>query len=218
VTDRHLARIFLLMVFTGILLGWILRHSEASLIDGLRSIEEARIIEKGSVTQGLREAVDHPLHPIGIAATHHLLFGGDSPTSWQRGAVLLSCFATILWVIPLYLLGLELFGTRSAWLVCLLGVTNPTIAVVFVNVLSESTFLVWWTFGLWASVRFLNQGRFTWLVTAIAFGILAYWTRPEGLLLPIALVATLLILPIHPATRINWPRWSFALALLVVGP
>jgi len=217
VTARHLSRIALLTAFAGILLGWVLRHSEASLIDGLRSIEEARRIDKGSIARGLAEAVDHPLHPLGIAATHRVFFRGDSPTSWQRSAILLSFIAIVLWMIPLYLLGLELLGDRPAWIVCVLAISNPTIGFVFVNVLSECIFLIWWTWGLWASARFLRQGRFSWLLAAVVFGILAYWTRPEGLLLPIALAATLLLLPLHPATRINWPRWSWALAVVVIG-
>jgi hypothetical protein len=66
-------------------------------------------------------------------------------------------------------------------------------------------------------VRFLREGRFLWLPLAIAFGTLAYLTRPEGMLLPLALAATLLVLPLLRATRINWPRWRRALAFLVGG-
>ena len=39
-----------------------------------------------------------------------------------------------------------------------------------VNVLSESSFLLWWSFGLWGTVRFLREGRFFWLPPAIGFG------------------------------------------------
>ena len=47
--------------------------------------------------------------------------------------------------------------------------------------------------------------------------MLAYLTRPEGMLLPAAIVLTLFLLPIMPATRINWPRWWRALAFLGAG-
>ena len=88
------------------------------------------------------------------------------------------------WSSRLYLLALELFGPQAAWLACVLALVNPIIGYVVVNVLSESTFLLWWTFGLWGAVRFLREGRFVWLPLAIGFGALAYLTRPEGLLLP----------------------------------
>jgi hypothetical protein len=37
------------------------------------------------------------------------------------------------------------------------------------------------------------------------------------MLLPMALVATLIVLPLHRATRIYWPRWWAAVAFLVIG-
>ena len=60
-----------------------------------------------------------------------------------------SCFASpapSLLVIPIYLLSLELFGEQTAWLACVLAIANPIIGYVVVNVLSESTFLLWWSF------------------------------------------------------------------------
>jgi len=81
-------------------------------------------------------------------------------------------------------------------------------------VLSESTFLLWWSFGLWGAVRFLREGRLLWLPTALGFGALAYLTRPEGMLLPAALTAALLILPLLRATRIKRPRWWRVTAVL----
>jgi hypothetical protein len=123
-----------------------------------------------------------------------------------------------------YLLALEVFDGRTAWLACLVTIANPTMGSIVLNVLSESTFLLWWTFGLWAAVRFLREGHFRWLPLAIGFGAVAYLTRPEGILLALALAASLLILPLLQATRINWPRWWRALAflggglVLLVGP
>ena len=52
----------------------------------------------------------------------------------------------------------------------------------------------------------------------IGFGALAYLSRPEGLLLPAALLATLLAMPLLRSTRLNWPRWGAAMAFLVLGP
>jgi Dolichyl-phosphate-mannose-protein mannosyltransferase len=129
----------------------------------------------------------------------------------------LCCAAVVLLVVPVYLLALELFGDRTAWLASLLVLLNPIVGSIAVNVLSESTFLLFWTFGLWAAVRFLREGRFLWLPLAIGFSVLAYLTRPEGMLLPAALTATLLFLPLLPATRINWPRWWGAIAFVLVG-
>ncbi len=213
---QHAARIGQLMVAAVVLLGWEIYHTEASFADGLRYIHRAERLEARSLKSGVIDGIDHPLHPLGIAAAHRML-GGTGPLSWQRAAIAL-CFASaVLLVIPTYLLALELFGAQAAWLACVLALVNPIIGYVVVNVLSESTFLLWWTFGLWGAVRFLREGRFLWLPLAIVFSALAYLTRPEGMLLPAAIVLTLLLLPILPATRINWPRWWRSLAFLGAG-
>ena len=220
---QHLARVALLMVFAAGQLAWGLCHAEATFADGLRYIHQAEQIESGSWTSSLVKGIDHPLHPLGISAVHRLLKGAN-PGSWQRAALLL-CFAcTVLVVIPIYLLTLDLFGARAAWLACLLVVVNPIIGYIVVNVLSESTFLVFWSFGLWAAVRFLREGRLPWLAPAIGFGALAYLTRPEGMLLPAALTVTLLIQPLLQARNLNWSRWRRVVAcslggiVLLAGP
>ena len=201
------------MAVAAALLGWVLRHSETSFADGLRYIHQAEKIESATWRDGLLRGIDHPLHPLVIAAVHRVL-GGSGPASWQRAAL---CFASrprYCMVIPIYLLSLELFGEQTAWLACVLSIVNPIVGYIVVNVLSESTFLLWWSFGLWGAVRFLRDGRFLWLPPAIGFGALAYLTRPEGMLLPAALTATLLILPLLRATRIKRPRWWRVIAFL----
>lgn len=214
--SQHALRVGLLVAGAAILLGWVIRHSEASFADGLRYIHRAELIQTDDFRGGLISGVDHPLHPLGIAVIHKLL-GGADPASWQLAALLLCLTSAVLLVVPVYLLTLELFGEQAAWMASVLVVVNPIIGYVVVNVLSESTFLLWWTFGLWGAVRFLREGRFAWLPLALAFGALAYLTRPEGMLLPAALLATLLFLPILRATRINWPRWWQAMAFLMAG-
>jgi hypothetical protein len=213
---QHGARIVLLMVGAGGLFGWWNFHSEVSFADGLRAIRQAEAIDRGAWAEGAIRSVEHPLHPLAIAAVHRVI-GGDGPVSWQRAAQAASMLGVVLMVIPVYLLTLEIFGAPTAWLGCLLVIANPIMGHVAINVLNESTFLLFWTWGLWGAVRFLREGRFFWLPLTIGFGALAYLARPEGMLLPIALVATLVVLPLHRATRINWPRWWAAVAFLVVG-
>jgi hypothetical protein len=146
------------------------------------------------------------------------MIGGEGPVSWGRAALGWSFACVVLLVIPLYLLGLDLFGPDAAGLGCLLVILNPILTNVTVNVLSESSFLLWWTWGLWGAVRFLREGRLAWLPLPIGCAALAYLTRPEGMLLPAAMVAVLLLLPLHRATRLGWRRWWPAFVVLVVGP
>jgi 4-amino-4-deoxy-L-arabinose transferase-like glycosyltransferase len=213
---QHAIRVVLLMAATAALLSWDLRHTEASSSDGLRSIRQAEQIDRGAWRQGLIGSIDHPLHPLGIVAMHGLV-GGSGPISWQRSAVALAYACVVLLVLPVYLLTRDVFGDRSAWLGAFVIAIHPVLGQVVANVLSESSFLLFWTWGLWAAVRFLREGRWFWLLLSVALGVLAYLSRPEGLLLPFALATTLALLPLHPEARIHWPRWRASLAMLVLA-
>jgi hypothetical protein len=211
-------RIGLLMIGAAAFLFWKAHHAEVATADGLRGVLQAQQIERGDFAGGLIGAIDHPVHPLAIATVHKVLGGGDSPHAWQTAAQAATVLSLVLALFPIYLIGLELFDETTAWLGCLIVFANPVVGAVAVNVLSESTFLLFWTWGLWGAIRFLREGRFVWLPPTIACGALAYLTRPEGILLHLALVGTLVLLPVHKLTRINWPRWWAALAFLVLGP
>jgi hypothetical protein len=162
-------------------------------------------------------AVDHPAYPLAIAAVHRLS-GGNGPIAWQAAAQAASVIAGVLLVIPLYLFALELYGTPAAWLACLLTFLVPLTGHVLADVLAEGTFLLFWMTGCWTALRFLRDGRTVWLVVTIVFAGLAYMTRPEGLLLPLALAGTLGLMVCRPASRLPWPAWRRAVSLLIAGP
>ena len=185
-TLQHAARIGLLMAAAAALLGWELYHTEASFADGLRYIHRAERFERESLER--RDAPGHrpPAPSAGDRRGPSPRRGHRAGLVGARGRLDSASLSAVLLVIPTYLLALELFGPQAAWLACVLALVNPIIGYVVVNVLSESTFLLWWTFGLWGAVRFLREGRFVWLPLAIGFGALAYLTRPEGMLLPAA--------------------------------
>ncbi len=216
--SQHLARLAALLVLAAALLGWLAGTAAILDADGLRYIGQAQRIAAGSWRDGLLGGVDHPMYPLAIAACHQGLGIADDPAGWQAAAQCASVVAGTLLVVPLYLVALELFGAGGAWLGVLLFYLVPTTGHVLADVMSEATFLLWWTAGFYAALRFLRDGAFGWLVPALAGAALAYLTRPEGLLLPAALVGALLLVPLGRATRLNWPRWWAAMALLVIGP
>ena len=214
---QHAARIVGLMALAAALLGNLARHTEILFADGLRYIGQAQRIDAGDLADGLLKAVDHPAYPLAIVAAHRAL-GGDGPEAWQFAAQVAACLAGVLLVIPLYLVALESFGERPAWLAVVLAFAVPLTGHVFADALSESTFLLAWLWGMWTALKFLKHGGFGWLPPTIGFAALAYLARPEGLLLPAALVATLGLMPLLRSTRMNWPRWWAAVAFLAIGP
>jgi hypothetical protein len=215
--QSHLARLLLLMACVAGFLGWTGKNSAILFADGLRYIDQARRLDAGNTFTGLFRSIDHPAYPLAIAAMHRGL-GGDSPVNWQHAAQGASIVAGVLLVIPLYLVAFEMFGASTAWLAVVLSFLVPLTGHVMADTLSESLFLLFFTWGVWTSLRFLKEGAFLWLPPTVGFAALSYWVRPEGLLLPAAMVATLAVIPLMRSTRLHWPRWWAAVAFLVIGP
>nr|WP_303652675.1 glycosyltransferase family 39 protein [Paludisphaera mucosa] len=186
--------------------------------DGLRYVAAAQAVVRGDWTASVVRSVDHPAYPIAVAAAHRLLGLDDGPQGWQTAAQAVSVLAGAALVAPLYLVALELFGPTSAWLACLLTFLVPTTGHVMADVLSESLFLLFWTWGCWSALRFFREGATSWLAPTIACAAAAYLTRPEGLLLPAALAATLALTPLAARLRLPRPAWIRASALVIVGP
>ena len=190
----HVTRIALIAAFAGVLLGSLALHTDILFADGLRYIAQAQSFDRGENADALKKAVDHPLYPIAITIVHRWI-GGTGPDAWQAAAQLASVLAGILLIAPLYLMSKELFGDRIAFPASMLVFAVPLTGHVFADTLSESTFLLFWLFGLYAALRFFKTGRLAWLLPLVVGSVLAYLTRPEGLLLPAATLATLGLSP-----------------------
>jgi hypothetical protein len=210
-------RVALLMFAASTLLGWLVARTDVFFADGLRYINQAKAIDQGAWAQGLVRSVDHPVYPISIAATHRLI-GGSAPRDWQTAAQVAAAGAGVLLVIPIYLVSAEVFGASSAWLACCLIYFLPFNGHVLADALSESTFLLFWTWGLWSILRFLRTGRLTWLWLVITFSVLAYLTRPEGLILLVALVGALVLLSVGRSPGIPVAQRWWVIVVLAVGP
>jgi hypothetical protein len=216
-TAQHVRRLGLLMFAVSVLLTWLIAHTDVFFADGLRYIAQAKTIDRGSWTQGLVRSVDHPIYPMAIAAAHRVL-GGNGPHDWQTAAQVASAISGVLLVIPIYLVSVEVIGPSSAWLACFLIYLLPFTGHVLADTLSESTFLLFWTWGLWSTLRFLRAGGLLWVPLLIAFSVLAYLTRPEGLILPVALLATLIVLSMFRSEEMPRAKRLWTIGVLVVGP
>jgi Dolichyl-phosphate-mannose-protein mannosyltransferase len=214
---EHGKRVGLLMAAATLLLGYLVARTDVFWADGLRYIAQAKAIDQGAWSRGLVGSVDHPAYPIAIAAVHRLK-GGDRPRDWQTAAQVAAAIAGALLVIPTYLIALELFGESTAWLACVLIFSVPSNSHVLADALSESTFLLFFAFGLWAALRYLRAGAIGWLVLASALSVLAYLTRPEGLVLPAALFVTLVVLLFIPSLKLPAGRRMTGIVFLALGP
>jgi Gpi18-like mannosyltransferase len=122
-----------------------------------------------------------PVYPMLIRAVgrlfdrHHAIF--------YISGVAISWVCFVLAMVALYHLARLDLPEERARRAVLLTMIFP-FAFFFGVAYSESTFLLFWCWGFWTAIRFLKEGRPGWLPPMVAFGALAYLTRPEGLLLP----------------------------------
>lgn len=215
--STHVARVVLLVAGAAGFLTWMAANATIISTDGLRYISQAKELESGHLVTGLFRSIDHPAYPLAISVAHRLI-GGETPIDWQIAAMVASVVAGALLVIPLYLVAAEMFGVSSAWLAVVLTYLVPVTGHVMGDAMSESLFLLFFFSGVWTAIRFLKEGRFIWLPPTIVFAVLAYWVRPDALVLPAAPVATLGVIPLQMLTRLLWPRWWAAVGFLVIGP
>ncbi len=215
---RHALRIALLTAFAAALLGRLAATTQVMYADGLRFVASARAVDRGDWSTSVVRSVDHPAYPGAVAVAHRLIGIEDSPAGWQTAAQVVSVLAGAALIAPLYLVALELFGPTAAWLACVLTFLVPSTGHVLGDVLSEGVFLTAWTWGVWFAFRFFRAGSVRWLVPTVAAAGFAYLTRPEGLLLPVALATSLMLTPLSASWRLPRAAWVRATALIVLGP
>lgn len=123
---------------------------------------------------------------------------------------LVSIFFGILLLIPLYLIGKELFSHKAALLTCLVAAVNPSFVFYSCEVMTQSTYVTIQLAGLLLIWRlFHRQDVITGILAGIMIG-LTYMTRPEGLLL-------FFVLPFFPlifSFRQTLARWQPVAAYL----
>lgn len=215
--NEHARRVGLLLLAVTALLVWRVSRAEVLSADGLRYTAQARKIAAGDWYGGLVRSVDHPMYPLQIAGVWTLVGMPDTPVGWQNAAWAASLVHGILIVIPLYWIARTLFGDNAAWLGVTAFYAVPHTSQILADALSESTFLHFWCWSLAFALQFLQKGRPGWLAGVAIAGAMAYYTRPEGMLICLALGLTILVTPLLPRTRVDWPRLGRVLALLGIA-
>ncbi len=213
----HLRRIAYLAIAVLALLAWRVGRAEVLSADGLRYTAQARKIAAGDWRGGLVGSVDHPMYPIQIAAMRTLVGLPDTALGLQDAAWAAAMLHGVLLVIPTYWVARSLFGDSSAWLGTVAFYAVPHTSEILADSLSESTFLHFWCWALGFALAFLKRGNPAWLIGMALAGAGAYWTRPEGLLICIALGLTILVTPLLRSTRVDWPRLGRVLAILAIS-
>lgn len=168
---------------------WLKSHVLVFNPDGAEYARSAENLLRGAGFSGMwsrPEVIFPPLYPLLIAAASPLT--GNS----EVAARLVSVICGVLLVLPIFYLARRIYGPRTAILAATVVSIHPMLTSISVTGFSESTYLLFFAWGLYWSFESL-WGR-GWKAAAMAglFWGLAYLARPEAFLLCGVLVAGLL--------------------------
>lgn len=207
---------------------WLVAHTKVTARDGVGFARYALGIQSPesagppdpsrSSFDVIRAEKQHPGYPAAIWITAKFVRKSvDMPLadSTLLAAQLVSAAASLVLVVPMYILGRMLFGRRVAFMAALLFQVLPVPAHITSDALTEATYLLPAVTALAVGTWAVRRGRVGgFLLCGMATGA-AYLVRPEGLMIGVAIGAVVCWLGI---LRV-WPRdLAFGrLAALVVG-
>lgn len=174
---------------------WLIARSPMFARDGVGFIELAQCFQEEPWGDVLRKAHQHPLYPLNISATAtvwRVLLGRPlANQDWLNAAHLANAWASLLAIVPMYFLGKRLGGPWIGFGGTLLFLCLPMPALILSDTLSEGTYLLCLTAGLWALLRGFDTRRLHWFAAAGLCGGLTFLARPEGAML--STIAVLMI-------------------------
>ena len=176
--------------------------------DAYKFLDDARLYRSAeSLAAAVRAMNVHPAYPVVLswaktlytAATDH-----DGAWAWFRAGQWLGLLCYVAFALATYATGCLVWSRWIAWG----GAAGLSLAArqVFysIDVLSDPLHAAVFAVAVLLAVRALRSGRPAAFATAGMVAGVGYWIRPEAVLLPMAVVATLLwvmVLPRNPKRR-----------------
>jgi hypothetical protein len=194
-------------------------NTEVASRDSIGYIRYAWRLEHQPWPDVLRTSEHHPGYPLAVYLVSlpvRQIIPDDLPRAMQLSAQLASCIAGVLLVIPMFLLGREVFNARVGFWAALLYQTLPISGRLLPDGLSEALFLLFAATALFACLRAVRTASVGWCaLTGLTTG-LAYLTRTEGLLIGLCAGAVLLALQFGKQRRRPWKQALLAGGALAV--
>jgi hypothetical protein len=223
----NLGSMLLLIAIASAFRFYLLRHTEVAARDSIGYIRYAYQLADRPWKDVLRQTEQPPLYALAVLAmsqpVSHFVAGPESVVL-QLSAQLVSALAGVLLVVPMFLLGNELFDRRVAFWATALFQCLPATGRFLSDGVSEALFLLFAALCLWFSVRALRVRSPLGFALAGVAGGLAYLTRTEGGLIVATVGLTLLLC--QAVRRWRFPKRRFLVytmcltiaTLAVAGP
>jgi 4-amino-4-deoxy-L-arabinose transferase-like glycosyltransferase len=144
--------------------------------DGVLYITAAQKLAAGS----FKEALDihgMPLYPLFIVLTHYVV------PNWIAAARLVSIVASILTIIPLYLLTKEIFSRKAALWACAAFALLPLSNHLSVEIIRDPLFLFFLAWATYFALRAINSKKLLHFLLSSLFCSFSISFRIEGLVL-----------------------------------
>ncbi len=199
--------LLLLLVLVAGLRIWQLYDTEVASRDSIAYIRYAWRLENEPWRKVMRDSEHHPGYPFAIylvAKPMCWLMPGNQPRAMQISSQLVSCFASLLMVFPMFYLGRELFDRRVAFWAALLFQVLPGPGRILADGLSDPLYLLGAATTVWLAVVALRTGKPRWFVLAGLTSGLTYLIRAEALVIPMMTGLVLIGLQRSRRWRRDW--------------
>jgi hypothetical protein len=210
-------RLAVVLVLALVVRTWIISHTEVTARDSIGFMRFAWNLQEKPWPEVIRSYEQAPGYPISVFAVMQpvrYLAGGLNCDTLVLSAQLASLLASILTVFPLYFLGKTLFGRNAGAIAAALWQCLPVCVQVTSDGLSEATFLLFVAWTLYLAVLALRKPSILrYFLCGVGTG-LAYWTRPEGGEMFVAIAAMLIVTGVFAR---GWYSTSVRLTAVAAG-
>lgn len=213
-----------LLVVTCLVQAWTIHRAVVPAQDSIRYLTVAQAIARDGLAAALRTQPEQPLFPMLVWLTHGLLgqAGHAASGDWALSLQLAAAAPLVLSVAPVYLLFFRLHGRRAATLGALLFCVLGGLARLGADGLSDSTHLLLFCLALWTAAEYFappgHQRRSAaWLFSSGISTGLALLARAETVVLPVALLASLLAFQCYRQWRQPWGAAMRAGGAMMLG-
>jgi hypothetical protein len=189
---------------------WLICNTEVTARDSIGYIRFALQFEQKPWTEVLQKSEQHPGYPLLVLLTSlpvRAWCGETTPENMEFSAQLVNFFASLLLLIPTYLLGRQFFDRTVSFWGALLYQYLPISAQHLSDGISEPAYLVLLVTSLLQAVQAIRD-RSVWhcALGGLCAG-LAYLIRPEGALILPAFGFVLIAMQFRSASRISWTHF-----------
>lgn len=215
IINRQWAVILVLVILAITVRLVIVRNSYVISSDGPVYIGVAQDYYAGNYKAAISHPY-HPLYPVLMSVIYRV------KGNWEWAGLFISILSGALAIIPLWFIGKRLFPAtdnkipRLAVIGCLFYIFHPLAARFSAEVLTSGLFMCILFFTVWMILLALSEWKYRYFFLAGVGSLLAYLTRPDGLVLFLVAIALAVLIDIRSGYMKTVKRRALAVFILIL--